>query len=293
MLEPSLVAIFLALVGLLRGVLATNDVDVLRKSKDAISCATSALRDCFPMSLRCVADICSECARYPAIESCCDLSKPRLQLECLIDATGADVAEVFPIMDSSLTRPMTIPSVDTIVAPPVRGGLRACLRLESFISSCEAETAGFATMPFRSQAGCLCYDSTKYRPGVFDGSFSTCVEYVSSAELTIYGILTSAYPAGVDLAPCRRDDIVGPTRTSTPTATGTETGNSTEVTSSTTSETGSPTSSPITTAAPTASESQASETSGSATGSAAAATSSGFGAALGPVSRIFRFERRS
>jgi hypothetical protein len=64
--------------------------------------------------------------------------------------------------------------------------LSACLSFESISSSCDAQIPGFATEAISAEENCLCFTSGTYAPSIFDGYWSSCLNYYSTASPEIY-----------------------------------------------------------------------------------------------------------
>jgi hypothetical protein len=56
------------------------------------------------------------------------------------------------------------------------------------ISYCNSVSPGFTTFNPTAQAPCLCYSSTSWAPGLFDGVAVTCANYISTAVSSDYSI---------------------------------------------------------------------------------------------------------
>jgi hypothetical protein len=65
----------------------------------------------------------------------------------------------------------------------------SCSSAFSFIYSCSAETSQFISLDYSSQASCLCYSSGTWVPDAFDGFYSHCYSYYSTASpnMTVAG----------------------------------------------------------------------------------------------------------
>ncbi|TEY45419.1 hypothetical protein BOTCAL_0334g00090 [Botryotinia calthae] len=67
-----------------------------------------------------------------------------------------------------------------------------CALVSSTLFKCESISPGFTSLVPSAQAQCLCYDSSKWIPTIFDKAVQTCADFASSA-------VPSAYPAFVNL----------------------------------------------------------------------------------------------
>jgi hypothetical protein len=57
----------------------------------------------------------------------------------------------------------------------------ACQLVGEALAICNTLTPGFDTLQPTDQAHCLCYSSTSWMPGIFDGAVKTCADYASTA----------------------------------------------------------------------------------------------------------------
>ncbi|KAI6779897.1 uncharacterized protein J7T54_001985 [Emericellopsis cladophorae] len=66
-----------------------------------------------------------------------------------------------------------------------------CWDMISMFDACEAETAGFSTMPFAAQASCYCCGSSGQWTDEIDSSASVCADWASTGEpYTVYPVAT-------------------------------------------------------------------------------------------------------
>jgi hypothetical protein len=65
----------------------------------------------------------------------------------------------------------------------------ACCLVSSAIELCTSLTPYFMALPQMSQAECLCFSSTQYKPGLFDGAVSSCAQYASTAVAAAWNAL--------------------------------------------------------------------------------------------------------
>ncbi|MCJ1425647.1 hypothetical protein MMC29_003547 [Sticta canariensis] len=63
--------------------------------------------------------------------------------------------------------------------------LSACSTVSAASSYCARATPGWSSQDFPEQAPCLCYDeSAEWKPQIFDGVFSSCVNYLRAISVT-------------------------------------------------------------------------------------------------------------
>ncbi|TGO56533.1 hypothetical protein BCON_0076g00110 [Botryotinia convoluta] len=67
-----------------------------------------------------------------------------------------------------------------------------CALVSSTLFKCASISPGFTSLVPSAQAQCLCYDSSKWIPAIFDKAVQTCADFASTAA-------PSAYPAFVNL----------------------------------------------------------------------------------------------
>ncbi|KAH6669588.1 hypothetical protein B0J14DRAFT_599018 [Halenospora varia] len=86
-------------------------------------------------------------------------------------------------------------AVDVLVARNAAAAIKAraapsaCSFAYSAISYCSSVSPGFLSMAETKQAPCLCYSSTSWVPGIFDGAVATCASYASTAAPSDYSAL--------------------------------------------------------------------------------------------------------
>ncbi|TGO74774.1 hypothetical protein BELL_0257g00100 [Botrytis elliptica] len=80
----------------------------------------------------------------------------------------------------------------TTIAPSVLQQNSGCALVSSTLFKCESISPGFTSLVPSAQAQCLCYDSSKWIPTIFDKAVQTCADFASTA-------VPSAYPAFVNL----------------------------------------------------------------------------------------------
>jgi len=150
------------------------------------------LTTCEPTISSCAIDICSLCTSLsitPSIEPCCAAATP---VDCF----------------SSYVRGVTITAAGgsgSIASPTTStdSSVLACISAYSIISSCEASTPGFTNLAFSSQATCLCSTSGTFAPGVYDGYWSTCLAWASTASPGEYSQLGPTGGGDVVRTPCQ------------------------------------------------------------------------------------------
>ncbi|KAL8710282.1 MAG: hypothetical protein Q9220_005052 [cf. Caloplaca sp. 1 TL-2023] len=152
----------------------------------------------------CINYVCDSCTNVdPSISQCCKQTGDSNIATCIeknLDTStstglsgdtslsnGLDSATSFT--GSSRTGSATRDSFPTTTALAVSNP--ACSSLLSKIEACESATPGFDFIIFwTSQASCFCYDSNTYRPSSFDGYYSSCLGYLSTADPDTYSSLT-------------------------------------------------------------------------------------------------------
>jgi hypothetical protein len=158
---------------------------------------------CLESPSACVDAICTSCAAFLQIAECCALASISSKLQCLQNA-----------IQNPSTQTTNV-SASTVVAT---AGLAACEQFQSMVDSCGSQTPGFSTAPFNSKAGCLCYQSGTYQPNLYDGAYSNCLGYLSTADPSGYDSITASHTGSIDLAPCINANV-STTPSSTPTTT--------------------------------------------------------------------------
>jgi hypothetical protein len=91
-------------------------------------------------------------------------------------------------------RNLTFPGATTTSVPSVSqilGQNKACQLLGQALEICNSVMPGFLTLQPTLQAQCLCYSSTAFAPGLFDGAVKFCADYASTAAPGAYGALSN------------------------------------------------------------------------------------------------------
>jgi len=153
------------------------------------------LTKCEPTISSCAIDICSLCTSLsitPSIEPCCAAATP-------VDCFSSYVEGV------TITATSRSGSISTIASPTtsIDSSALACISAYSIISYCEASTPGFTNLAFSSQATCLCSTSGTFAPGVYDGYWSTCLAWASTASPGEYSEFGPTGGGDVVRTPCQ------------------------------------------------------------------------------------------
>lgn len=94
-----------------------------------------------------------------------------------VRGTIEDAAAILLIRDGAALVPRVAPT--------------ACFSALEFIDFCSSVSPGFVSMDSSSQAPCLCYSSTVWMPGVFDGYVSTCASYAKTSSPEDYSAISA------------------------------------------------------------------------------------------------------
>jgi hypothetical protein len=125
----------------------------------------------------CAVTICSICTSLgisPSIEPCCAASTP---LQCFSSfLAGSNITNTAPA-----GRTGTPKSDDPLAL--------SCVSLTSVLSSCSVATPTFFQLEFSSMATCLCSNSSSPIPNRYDGFWSGCLAYLSTAVPESYSAL--------------------------------------------------------------------------------------------------------
>ncbi|KIW27935.1 uncharacterized protein PV07_07631 [Cladophialophora immunda] len=179
------------------------ELDNVFAKRQNYTCSTAGLQDvCETNTADCISAMCESCSGYVYIANCCALSSYTAMMQCLLELEN-DPSEITMTVGSTST---TGPNTSTITAPSSAAtsgvsGLEACSDFEAIVLACENETPGFSTEAFGQQASCLCYSNGTYQPDLYDGMFSGCLAYLSTADPSEY---SSIVTGSVDLAPCKK-----------------------------------------------------------------------------------------
>jgi hypothetical protein len=148
---------------------------------------------CPPTVLSCAAALCSICTNLgvtPSIEPCCAAPTP---LACFSDyVAGSPITYTTPPGPTGTT----LTSYDP--------GVGACGGVLSISSTCAASTPDFNNLEFSSQYSCLCFTSGTFVPQRFDGFWSTCLAYVSTADPEEYSQFGPTGGGDAVRTPCQR-----------------------------------------------------------------------------------------
>ena len=178
-------------------------------------CQTDNISDC-------VDSICQNCgAIYPEIAQCCAGPDDEAIAECIVKAfegplptTGGQLTQSAP----SSTRPTSVPpSLQTNGA-----NLDACDQFESVVQQCDNATPGFQDLKgFASKAPCLCYSSSSYIGSSYDGYFSSCLDYFTTADPAGYSSIFASANGTITSNPCAAQlSISGTPVSATPASSG-------------------------------------------------------------------------
>jgi hypothetical protein len=94
-----------------------------------------------------------------------------------------------------LTTSRTASQSGAVTTPPaslssaVNGNSAACSSWDAIEMSCSNKISSFTDLSFTDEASCLCYTSSTYAPFIFDGYWSQCLLYYSTASPTFYSSL--------------------------------------------------------------------------------------------------------
>jgi hypothetical protein len=137
----------------------------------------SQITACPPTIRSCAVTICSICTSYgitPSIEPCCAASTP---LQCFSSLLAGS-----PITNTAPAGPTGTPkSADPDVL--------SCVSWSSVFSTCAAATPTFQQLEFSSMETCLCSTSGSAVPTRYDGFWSGCLGYLSTAFPESYSSL--------------------------------------------------------------------------------------------------------
>jgi hypothetical protein len=188
-----------------------NDGSLLEKRQN-YTCSGAGLEDiCQTNTTECIADLCASCSGVVLIAECCALSTYTAMFQCLLNLYN-NPSELTMTVGPSSTNSADTSTITGSPSSPSNSsldGLDACLSLEAVAAGCASQTPGFTMEPFASQASCLCYSGNAYQPDVYDGYFSTCMAYLSTAAPVDYSSLTAAASGTINLAPCDSVGLTG------------------------------------------------------------------------------------
>ncbi|EMC94368.1 hypothetical protein BAUCODRAFT_25573 [Baudoinia panamericana UAMH 10762] len=125
----------------------------------------------------CPGPLCAACPGLIAssIRGCCSAATP---VTCFQTALASAPAAAAPLTTSAPTTPDP--------------NALSCQSALSTISSCEAAIANFDDLANSAEASCVCYDSSgRYNGNGFDGPWSACITYASTAYPSAYAFFQS------------------------------------------------------------------------------------------------------
>lgn len=185
------------------------------KRQNATTCNENSVQaQCNESPSACVDAICANCASFSQIAECCALASIPSKIQCVLKPIQNPSTQTTNV-SASYASTSTAIAATTVVATP---GFAACEQFQSMVGSCGSQTPSFLTAPFNSQAGCLCYLSGTYQPNIYDGAYSNCLGYLSTADPSGYANITASYTGSIDLAPCINANV-STTPSSTPATT--------------------------------------------------------------------------
>jgi hypothetical protein len=146
-----------------------------------------------PTISSCASNLCKMCTSLgvtPSIEPCCAASTPRA---CFSDYV-AGKSITYPKPTGPTGAESTVTSVDSNSV--------ACASVYSISSQCVASTPDWNDLDFSSQLSCVCYTSGTFAPQVWDGYWSTCLAWISTANPSEYSLLGPTGGGVVVRTPC-------------------------------------------------------------------------------------------
>jgi hypothetical protein len=135
----------------------------------------SVISACAPTISSCAVSLCEVCTSLsitPSIEPCCAAATPTVCFSSYLVGKPNTYATPSGPLSTGIT------TFDPSAL--------ACESASSIISTCEASTPGFLNLEFSSMFTCLCSSSGKLAPSVYDGFYSTCLAWVSTASPAEY-----------------------------------------------------------------------------------------------------------
>ncbi|KIY03183.1 uncharacterized protein Z520_01650 [Fonsecaea multimorphosa CBS 102226] len=186
------------------------ELDHVFDKRQNYTCSTAGLEDvCETNTEDCINAMCASCSGYVYIANCCALSSYTEMMQCILELESNPAELTETVAPTSTTSADT----STITASSNVTGIAACSDWEAMVFGCVDDTPGFTTEVFSQQARCLCYSNGTYRPDLYDGMFSGCLAYLSTADPAGYSSVVTA--GSVDSAPCKN------LATATPSSSGT------------------------------------------------------------------------
>ncbi len=154
----------------------------------------------------CLDYICTSCADLsPVIPQCCAGSDDVAKVACIEKGLQGGLGDSGT--QSSQFGPETTAPVPSISALPATmtndPNFVACNSLESMLNGCSSQTPGFSTLTaFSDEAPCLCYSSQVYQGSIYDGYFSSCLHYFSTAVPADYSSIAGPNDGPITSKPC-------------------------------------------------------------------------------------------
>ena len=173
---------------------------------------------CAPTLTSCASLFCRACTSLgikPSIEPCCGATSWTDTSSCFSTYLAGGT-----ITNTASSRPLsTGPSSEDPRAA-------ACVSVSRFVVSCEARTPDFDQLEFSSQSSCICSVNGTNAPTVYDGFWSTCLAWISTADPAQYSVVGKNNGTDVVRTPCEHFATASsafPTTSSLPTPTATTT----------------------------------------------------------------------
>jgi hypothetical protein len=177
-------------------------------------------QECGGLEEQCVSDdlapcinlICTNCAYLsPIISQCCAGQDLIAKIGCfqkgLQGGLGTSSGEILQQGTSTPSAPVTPTSApsQSALTSTLTGGpnLIACDQFQLLTDSCESRTPGFSRLPgFATKASCLCYSFQTYQGSMYDGYYSSCLDYLTTADPAGYSSLAAAADGSITSSPC-------------------------------------------------------------------------------------------
>lgn len=153
----------------------------------------SIITVCKPTVLSCAVSLCSICTSLgvtPSIEPCCAAPTP---LACFSDYVAGD-SITYPTPTGPTGPESTITSFDSSAL--------ACASIYSISSTCAASTPNWDQLEFSSQFSCACFTNGTLAPTIWDGYWSTCLAWLSTASPSEYSLLGPTGGGNAARTPC-------------------------------------------------------------------------------------------
>lgn len=131
--------------------------------------------------------VCNLCVQFlpKSVKGCCQESPPASCFQNILEGGSSGSQDE----QQSLSASPAAGSSNTITD----ANAAVCATALAAVSACEVATSGFDNLDATAQASCLCYDTANsYIPSVFDGAWSSCAAYASTADTSDYPAVTSA-----------------------------------------------------------------------------------------------------